>query len=91
MLNYFEKISESKKSCFLTFFFFEVPEGYITFKRRVLTNPPNWENSQKLLCKLVVEENGTIEESNGMIQVDFANKKIGGGVLGRGCVQEEIR
>jgi len=23
-------------------------------------------------------------------QVDFANKMVGGGVLGRGCVQEEI-
>lgn len=26
-----------------------------------------------------------------MLQVDFANKFIGGGVLGHGCVQEEIR
>ena len=25
------------------------------------------------------------------LQVDFANMYIGGGVLGRGCVQEEIR
>ena len=25
------------------------------------------------------------------LQVDFANKYIGGGVLGRGCVEEEIR
>lgn len=25
------------------------------------------------------------------IQVDFANSFIGGGVLGEGCVQEEIR
>lgn len=25
------------------------------------------------------------------MQVDFANKFLGGGVLGRGCVQEEIR
>ena len=24
-------------------------------------------------------------------QVDFANKLVGGGVLGQGCVQEEIR
>ena len=29
--------------------------------------------------------------SNVMLQVDFANKKIGGGVLGGGRVQEEIR
>ena len=26
-----------------------------------------------------------------MLQVDFANKYIGGGVLGHGCLQEEIR
>lgn len=26
-----------------------------------------------------------------MLQVDFANKFLGGGVLGQGCVQEEIR
>lgn len=26
-----------------------------------------------------------------LVQVDFANKYIGGGVLGHGCVQEEIR
>ena len=25
------------------------------------------------------------------LQVDFANKFVGGGVLGDGCVQEEIR
>ena len=26
-----------------------------------------------------------------ILKVDFANKYVGGGVLGRGCVQEEIR
>ena len=26
-----------------------------------------------------------------MLQVDFANAYVGGGVLGHGCVQEEIR
>jgi poly(ADP-ribose) glycohydrolase len=63
----------------------------VTFKRKILTNPPNWEKSVKLLCQLDVRESGTIEESVGMSQVDFANKTIGGGVLGKGCVQEEIR
>jgi poly(ADP-ribose) glycohydrolase len=63
----------------------------VTFKRKVLTNPPKWEDSVELLCHLDVRESGTIEESIGMCQVDFANKTIGGGVLGKGCVQEEIR
>jgi len=36
--------------------------------------------------------NGTIEDNGtGMMQVDFANKFVGGGVLEEGCVQEEIR
>ena len=26
-----------------------------------------------------------------VLQLDFANKYVGGGVLGNGCVQEEIR
>lgn len=35
---------------------------------------------------------GTIEDNGlGLLQVDFANKYLGGGVLGYGCVQEEIR
>lgn len=35
---------------------------------------------------------GTIEDNGtGMLQVDFANKYVGGGVLDEGCVQEEIR
>ena len=32
-----------------------------------------------------------IESAQGAIHADFANKHIGGGVLRRGCVQEEIR
>ena len=34
---------------------------------------------------------GTIEDADGLTQVDFANKYLGGGTLGSGCVQEEIR
>jgi len=37
-------------------------------------------------------KNGLIErEGAGLLQVDFANKFVGGGVIGSGCVQEEIR
>lgn len=37
-------------------------------------------------------DSGTIEDGGAnMLQVDFANRFIGGGVLSRGCVQEEIR
>lgn len=53
---------------------------------------PNWAESAAKLQKLRVVSNGTIEDDGtGMLQVDFANKYLGGGVLGDGCVQEEIR
>jgi poly(ADP-ribose) glycohydrolase len=32
-----------------------------------------------------------IEDAKGCLQIDFANKYLGGGVLTYGCVQEEIR
>ncbi|OQR83271.1 poly(adp-ribose) glycohydrolase [Achlya hypogyna] len=38
-----------------------------------------------------VRSTGAIETDEGALQMDFANKFAGGGVLGRGCVQEEIR
>lgn len=41
---------------------------------------------------LHVSDEGTIEDDGvGLLQVDFANKYLGGGVLNYGCVQEEIR
>jgi len=45
----------------------------------------------KPLCKIHITKNKTIEDINGLLQVDFANKYIGGGVMNEGCVQEEIR
>lgn len=42
--------------------------------------------------RLHVSDDGTIEDDGeGLLQVDFANKYLGGGVLNYGCVQEEIR
>ena len=44
------------------------------------------------LVDLDIHDEGTIEDDGDyMLQADFANKYIGGGVLGFGCVQEEIR
>lgn len=47
--------------------------------------------SNKTFGKVLLFENGTIEDCIGAIQMDFANKYLGGGVLNHGCVQEEIR
>lgn len=72
------------------------PIGVVTFRRRSL--PPKCipkfsETTTEIKrCHLVVRSSGTIEaDGKGLLQVDFANKMIGGGVLGQGCVQEEIR
>lgn len=46
-------------------------------------NPP--------LINVRVESTGFIEQQIGEAHVDFANNFIGGGVLGHGTVQEEIR
>ena len=80
ILHYFERVVSA------------TPTGTITFTRQVCTNLPAWEQSHQLLSKLHVTSTGTIEDNgHGMLQVDFANKYVGGGVLAHGCVQEEIR
>uniref|UniRef100_A0A7S4CEL3 poly(ADP-ribose) glycohydrolase n=1 Tax=Eutreptiella gymnastica TaxID=73025 RepID=A0A7S4CEL3_9EUGL len=59
--------------------------------RRVVTPSPNWVDSQKRLCNLRCHVKGCIEDADyRSVHVDFANKFIGGGIVGRGCVQEEI-
>ncbi|XP_062510485.1 poly(ADP-ribose) glycohydrolase-like isoform X2 [Corticium candelabrum] len=68
------------------------PIGTVTFERRVLNDNPSWDKCESLMSKLHVTSEGTIEDiGDGLLQVDFANKLVGGGVLGGGCVQEEIR
>ena len=69
-----------------------IPTGTITFTRQVCRDPPQWDKCTAKLTKLHITSEGTIEDNgHGMLQVDFANCRVGGGVLGSGCVQEEIR
>jgi len=73
----------------------EMPTGVITFQRRSIHRDqiPEWRNSALNFStiKYHVSSNGTIEGAHSMLQVDFANCYVGGGVLGSGSVQEEIR
>jgi poly(ADP-ribose) glycohydrolase len=72
----------------------KAPDGVVTYARQYVSRSdlPQWERSQKLLTKLHITSQGTIEDDGeGLLQVDFAHRLVGGGVLGRGCVQEEIR
>ncbi|TMS04767.1 Myoferlin [Larimichthys crocea] len=80
LLCYFRRVTQTR------------PKGLVTFTRQTLNNPPNWESSQTQLKRLHITCEGTIEdEGYGMLQVDFANRFVGGGVTGHGLVQEEIR
>uniref|UniRef100_A0A4W6F4S9 poly(ADP-ribose) glycohydrolase n=1 Tax=Lates calcarifer TaxID=8187 RepID=A0A4W6F4S9_LATCA len=80
LMCYFESVTEQK------------PTGLVTFTRKSLDKPLNWKSSQTQLTKLHITCEGTIEDDGyGMLQVDFANKFVGGGVTSSGLVQEEIR
>ncbi|XP_068838416.1 poly(ADP-ribose) glycohydrolase [Capricornis sumatraensis] len=77
---YFRRVTEKK------------PTGLVTFTRQSLEDFPEWERCEKLLTRLHVTYEGTIEANGqGMLQVDFANRFVGGGVTSAGLVQEEIR
>ncbi|EEZ98465.1 Poly(ADP-ribose) glycohydrolase-like Protein [Tribolium castaneum] len=73
----------------------KTPVGVITFERKFVprSQMPRWDALDNNLgnTKVHISSSGTIEEARGFLQVDFANKFIGGGVLSYGCVQEEIR
>lgn len=80
LLCYFQRVTESR------------PTGLVTFTRQSLSSFPSWECSRTRLSRLHISYKGTIEENGyGMLQVDFANRMVGGGVTGGGLVQEEIR
>ncbi|CAH2059872.1 unnamed protein product [Thlaspi arvense] len=91
IMHYFERVC----SC--------LPTGTVSFERKIL--PPEshsssitapeadfWSKSDVALCAFKVHSSGLIEDQpHNALEVDFANKYLGGGALNRGCVQEEIR
>ncbi|XP_076830512.1 poly(ADP-ribose) glycohydrolase isoform X2 [Brachyhypopomus gauderio] len=80
LLCYFRRVTTSE------------PTGLVTFTRQGLSHFPKWESSSTHLRRLHITCVGTIEDQGyGMLQVDFANRMVGGGVTGLGLVQEEIR
>ncbi len=82
ILNYFDRMAKRKDG----------DATLVTFERRALTNFPRWDASKVTLSDLVATPEGSIEDhGRGMLQVDFANSLVGGGVIGNGSVQEEIR
>ncbi|RXM99855.1 Myoferlin [Acipenser ruthenus] len=80
LLCYFRRVTE------------KIPTGLVTFTRQSLSSFPDWQSSKNQLTRLHITCEGTIEDQGcGMLQVDFANRFVGGGVTGLGLVQEEIR
>jgi poly(ADP-ribose) glycohydrolase len=77
LLNYFKRISKKE------------PKGNISFHRKRVKDI-NFENGDKKFTKLDVNSKNIIEDFDYHLKVDFANKYIGGGVLGGGDLQEEI-
>ncbi|CAI2366395.1 unnamed protein product [Moneuplotes crassus] len=72
-------------------------ERYISFERKcipeiIYDNLENdiWANSDTTLASVFFDDQGKIEDEEGSLMVDFANKYIGGGCMKLGCVQEEI-
>ncbi|XP_043087500.1 poly(ADP-ribose) glycohydrolase isoform X2 [Puntigrus tetrazona] len=69
------------------------PDGLVSFERISIppSQLPDWNKKKMPLRNLHISSEGSIEkEGTGMLQVDFASKYIGGGVLKSGLVQEEI-
>ncbi|KAH8280646.1 hypothetical protein KR054_003406 [Drosophila jambulina] len=90
IMHYFRRVCPTERDAS------NVPTGAVTFVRRSAKpeNQVRWNESAAPLgaVPMHVDAEGTIEDEGvGLLQVDFANKYLGGGVLGHGCVQEEIR
>lgn len=87
VLCYFQKVADGRAEL----------SGMITLRRQVILKEfmpslTDWTAGQKPLCTLKVDRVNIIETAGShTLQVDFANRKIGGGVLRGGCVQEEIK
>ncbi|XP_043087054.1 poly(ADP-ribose) glycohydrolase isoform X2 [Puntigrus tetrazona] len=80
LLCYFRRVTQQR------------PGGLVTYTRQCLQRLPSWSSSENQFCKIHISCEGSIEDQGyGMLQVDFANRFVGGGVTGSGLVQEEIR
>uniref|UniRef100_UPI00398ED415 poly(ADP-ribose) glycohydrolase-like n=1 Tax=Pristiophorus japonicus TaxID=55135 RepID=UPI00398ED415 len=88
-----QRTSEKLKTifCYFCSVTSNMPNGLVTFQRCVLRSPVQWSRSVHQLTDLCVTSVGSIEDAEGKLQVDFAAAMVGGGVLGSGLVQEEIR
>jgi poly(ADP-ribose) glycohydrolase len=92
-----EDANLAKLQCLCAYFEFHSKnrtiDKMVEFRRQVLTDDliPNWSQCHAVLSPCTPAHTVLLEQVAGHWQADFANKVIGGGVLGSGAVQEEIR
>ncbi|KAF9285596.1 hypothetical protein BGZ68_003739 [Mortierella alpina] len=87
ILHYFDRVTS------------QMPQGTVTYHRQVLNTPITLHKDERLrgdafkYVQVRVDRDSPLEDDSplGALQLDFANRVIGGGVLDRGSVQEEIR
>ncbi|KAG0221642.1 hypothetical protein BGX31_009664, partial [Mortierella sp. GBA43] len=87
IINYFDRVTTN------------MPKGAVTYHRQVLRSRISLESDERInteqlsFVQVRVDLESPLEDESplGALQLDFANKVIGGGVLGYGAVQEEIR
>lgn len=97
---------ENKIKCIIHYFgriCLRMPPGFVSFERKFLPLESHslyvsypkadfWGKSTIPLCPFEAHSSGFIEDQpKDALEVDFANKYLGGGALRSGCVQEEIR
>lgn len=89
--------SLAKLKCIAEYFNFHEQnpseDNPVEFTRRAIdeSQMPVWRSLKTELLWSEIQRDGGIEDVKDAWHADFANKYIGGGVLGEGCVQEEIR
>ncbi|KAG0249802.1 hypothetical protein BG011_008923 [Mortierella polycephala] len=87
ILHYFDRVTD------------KMPQGAVTFHRQVMKNPVTLADHERInkdplrYVQVQLDVDNPLEDEAplGALQLDFANKVLGGGVLGWGAVQEEIR
>ena len=99
-------VMKEKLKCLLSYFDLfisndnmnRISDGHISFQRKQVSKFPDFFSLDSAKCVVssqcrldIASDNQKIEDAPGNYEkVDFANCVVGGGVLGNGCVQEEI-
>jgi poly(ADP-ribose) glycohydrolase len=86
LFNYFEQCRQRRMKCD------PLARPVRTVRRRAEASAAaDWEQCSSALLAPVMHPLGeSIDQAQGMLQVDFANRILGGAAIAYGCVQEEI-